>query len=367
MEGEMNKFVKVCLSILASLCYCHFLASKISTGKLRLISLLPIFFLFAILPFYLSQVFPTGLIALLFSWLGNFKLLLFAFDKGPLSNHPQRSLFHFIIIASLPIKIKENKKHPFLKTPQIHQNSSKKDPKLPLNWPTKVLLFAILAGVHGYKQKVHPKIVLLLYSCFVYLSIDILFGIAVGVVHATSELELEPPSDEPYFSTSLQDFWGKRWNLTVSYLLRHTVYKPVRSFFDDVLGPNWAPLPAVLAAFLVSGLMHELLFYYITRVSPTWEVTWYFVLQGACVFVEFGVKRVFSGRVRLHSAISAALTVGFVVGTAMWLFFPPLLKTGVVEKAIEECETLLDFSKVLSEVKKNYIIKICILKYFYGV
>ncbi|XP_039026595.1 probable long-chain-alcohol O-fatty-acyltransferase 5 [Hibiscus syriacus] len=345
MEGEINKLVKVWLSILASLCYCHFLASKISTGKLRLISLLPIVFLFTILPLYLSLVFPISVVALLFSWLGNFKLLLFAFDKGPLSNHPRHSLIHFIIIASFPITIKENKKHPFLKTPQIHQDSSQHHPKLPLSWPTKVLLFAILATVHGYKQKVHPKIVLLLYSCFVYLLIDILFGIAVAVVHVTSEMELEPPSDEPYLSTSLQDFWGKRWNLTVSYLLRHTVYKPIRSFFGNVFGSDWAPLPAVLASFLVSGLMHELLFYYITRVSPTWEVTWYFVLQGACVFVEFGVKRVFSGRVRLHSAISTALTVGFVVGTAMWLFFPPLLKTGLVEKTIEESKVLLDFPR----------------------
>ncbi|KAJ6429979.1 hypothetical protein OIU84_021400 [Salix udensis] len=72
-------------------------------------------------------------------------------------------------------------------------------------------------------------------------------------------MELEPPSNEPYLSTSLQDFWGRRWNLMVTNLLRHTVYKPVRSSLGSLLG-QWAPLPAVAASFLVSGLMHELLF-----------------------------------------------------------------------------------------------------------
>ncbi|TYH30427.1 hypothetical protein ES288_A01G094300v1 [Gossypium darwinii] len=350
MDGEINNLVKVWFSILASLFYCYFLASKIPEGKFRLISLFPIFILFTALPLYLSYVFPIGLIALLFSWLGNFKLLLFAFDKGPLSTHSSNSLIHFILIASLPIKIKENEKYPFLKSPDIHQNSSKKHPKLPLNCPTKVLLFAILVSAHDYKQTLHPKIVLLLYSCMVYLLIDIIFGIFNGLVHATSGLELEPPSDEPYLSTSLQDFWGRRWNLMVTYLLRHTIYKPARSIFDKMLGSMWAPLAAVLAAFTVSGLMHELVFYYVTRVSPTWEVTWYFVLHGACVVVEFGVKRVFSGKAQLHWAVSTPLTVGFVVATGMWLFFPPVLRTGAVEKAIEEFKVLLDFAKVLRKV-----------------
>ncbi|XP_022734541.1 probable long-chain-alcohol O-fatty-acyltransferase 1 [Durio zibethinus] len=351
MEGEIKNLVKVWLSILSSLCYCYFLASKIPKGKRRLLSLLPILFLFTILPFYLTYVFPIGLVALFFSWLGNFKLLLFAFDKGPLSSHPPYSLVHFILIASLPIKIKENKKYPSPQIPQSPQISSPKHPKLPLNWPTKVLLFAILVSAHDHMQFMHQKIVLLLYCCMVYLLIDIIFGISNGLVRSVSEFELESPSNEPYLSTSLQDFWGKRWNLMVTNLLRHTIYKPVRLFSDNLLGSKWAPLAAVLVAFLVSGLMHELLFYYIIRVSPTWEVTWYFLLHGACVVMEFGVKRVFSGKLQLHWAVSALLTVGFVVATAMWLFFPPLLRTGVVQRAIEECKILLYFAKVLLKVK----------------
>ncbi|XVF77325.1 hypothetical protein PTKIN_Ptkin14bG0034000 [Pterospermum kingtungense] len=318
---------------------------KIPKGKLRLFCLLPIFFLFSILPLYLSYIFSIGLTTSFISWLGNFNLLLFAFDKGQLSSHHQHSsLIHFVLKACLPVKIKENTKNPSPQTPQTSQNSPPKHHKLPLNWPTKVLLFAILVCAHDRKQYVHPKIVLLMYCCMLYLLIDILFGISSGLLHATMGLELESPSNEPYLSTSLQDFWGKRWNLTVNNLLRHTIYKPVRSFSDMLLGSKWSPLPAMLATFIVSGLMQELLCYYVTRVNPTWEMTWYFVLHGACVVVEFSVKRAFPDRPQLHWAASTPLTVGFVVATAMWLFFPPLLRTGAVDRAIGEFKALLDFA-----------------------
>ncbi|XVE50753.1 hypothetical protein DITRI_Ditri01bG0188500 [Diplodiscus trichospermus] len=356
MEGEIKNLVEVWLSILASLCYCYFLASKIPKGKLRLFAFLPIFFIFTILPFSLSYVFPIALTALFISWLGNFKLLLFAFDKGPLSSHqPPNSFIHFFLNCSLPIKIKENGKYPSPQTPQSPPNSSPKHPKLPLNWPTKVLLFAVLVGANDHKHGVQPKIVLLVYCFMVYLLIDIIFGISNGLVRATTGLELEPPSDEPYLSTSLQDFWGKRWNLMVTNLLRHTIYKPVRSISDMLLGSKLAPFPAVIATFLVSGLMHELFLYYIIRVSPTWELTWYFVLHGACMVVELALKRMFSSKFQLHWAVSTPLTVGFVVATALWLFFPPLLRSGAVDRALEECKVLLDFAMLALSKAKGVI------------
>jgi len=102
---------------------------------------------------------------------------------------------------------------------------------------------------------------------------------------------------------------------------------------------NWATLallPAVIAAFLVSGLMHEVIFYYFTCAYPTWEVTWFFVLQGVCVAIEIVVKKAVTDRWQLNRAISRPLTVGFVVVTGVWLFFPQIIKNGVHEKDIKE-------------------------------
>ncbi|KAH7842296.1 hypothetical protein Vadar_003722 [Vaccinium darrowii] len=290
MEGEVKNLIEVLLSIPSSLCFCYFISSRIPRGKYRLLSLLPIFSLFTLLPLRFTYAFPTAVAAFFITWLTNFKLLLFAFDMGPLSSNPPKSLPLFITLASLPVKITNPRKFP-----------------------------------------IYPS--------------DVLIAISNMAARAVVGLELEPPSNEPYFATSLQDFWGKRWNLMVTNNLRHTVYDPVRSAFKGVLGRERAALPAVMAAFIVSGLMHELLFYYVTRVSPTWEMTGFFVLHGMCVVAELVAKRAVSDRWRLRWAVSGPLTVGFVVATSFWLFFPPITNGGADAKIIQEFKWFADFTK----------------------
>ncbi|KAL3733404.1 hypothetical protein ACJRO7_022863 [Eucalyptus globulus] len=325
MEEEARNFINVWLMVLACVCYCYFVSSILPPGKLRLFSLLPVFSLFAVLPLRLSTVLPTSILPLRLStvlptsvtsffvtWLASFKLLLFSFSKGLLSSSPSshpdpsKSLFLFILFTCFPIKIRQAQDYP---SPQTL--------KLPLNLPSKLLLCGI-----G-----HPKLVLLLYSCMLYLYLDMI---------------LQMPSNEPYLSTSLQDFWGRRWNLTVTNALWHTVYKPLKSFLEPRLRATWAAAGAVMAAFLMSRLMHELLYYYVTRARATWEVTGFFVLQGVCVVVEVAAKAAVGERWRLSRAMSTPLTVGFVVATAMWLFFPQLIRNGADERAIKERKAFVE-------------------------
>jgi hypothetical protein len=44
---------------------------------------------------------------------------------------------------------------------------------------------------------------------------------------AATGIELEPAYNKPFLSSSLTDFWGKRWNLLISNLMRTAVYEPV--------------------------------------------------------------------------------------------------------------------------------------------
>ncbi|KAL7249204.1 hypothetical protein ACSBR1_011370 [Camellia fascicularis] len=413
MEGEIKNLLQVWFSITASLCYCYFISSKLPKGKYRLLSLLPIFSLFALLPLHLSSAFIASVTAFFITWLASFKLLLFSFDLGPLSSNPPQPLFLFIIIACLPIRTKQQqnpekpskiseksskptklklnlasetvvpdhqnqypekplkisskltKLQPSLDSEIVvpdHHNQNPEKPskiseisskptKLPLNLASELVVLSLLIGViHDYRELLHSTILLILYCCMVFLMVDVLVALSNAAVRATVGLELEPPSDEPYLSTSLQDFWARRWNLMVTNTLRHTIYKPVRSACEPILGREWASLPAVLSAFLVSGLMHELLFYYVTRVSPSWETTGFFVLHGVCVVLEARVKRKVTGRWRLHWAVSGPLTVGFVVGSSFWLFFPPLLRNGADVKVLNEFKFFVDF------VKRNLVL-----------
>ncbi|KAF7149912.1 hypothetical protein RHSIM_Rhsim02G0098400 [Rhododendron simsii] len=64
---------------------------------------------------------------------------------------------------------------------------------------------------------------------------------------------------------------GQRWNLlvlVVSRTLRSTVYE-----LAQVIGRKWALHPPVMCTFAISALMHEILFYYMGRLRPTWVVT----------------------------------------------------------------------------------------------
>ncbi|KAL2944943.1 Long-chain-alcohol O-fatty-acyltransferase [Bienertia sinuspersici] len=326
--------------VLASLCYCYFIVSKFTNSKIKLFSLLPIFTLFTILPLSLSSVLPTGITAFFITWLANFKLLQYAFNHGPLSN-PTLSFLNFILIAVFPIKIK----HPFsqIKKPTINLIS---------NFWLKTLIFSIFVGIcNTYRGILHPFLVFVIYCCMLYFFLDIIIIICNKIVGSILGVELSPPSDEPYVSSSLQDFWGKRWNLMVTDVMRHTVYKPMRAFLSFYLGPTWAQVPAVMAVFLVSGLMHELIFYYITRVSPTWEVTWFFVLHGLCLILEVCLKYGLGRKLGLHWAVSGPLAVGFVMGTGYWWFFPPLLRNHIDVRATEEVMTLYDFVKRSLKIK----------------
>nr|GMD77020.1 acyl-CoA--sterol O-acyltransferase 1-like [Ipomoea batatas] len=165
------------------------------------------------------------------------------------------------------------------------------------------------------------------------------------MARAVLGLELEPTFNEPYLSASLQDFWGSRWNLMVNRILRPAVYSPFYDVSDKYLGRKWATYPAVIATFMVSGLMHELIYFYLGRVRPTWEITWFFLLHGACVAVEIALKKALRDRCRLPGILGTILTLGFVTLTVCWLFLPQLLRCEALVRALAEHAALGAFVK----------------------
>ncbi|OVA10433.1 hypothetical protein BVC80_917g54 [Macleaya cordata] len=346
MEGEIKNFIKVWITVIASLTYCYFISKNIPKGFIRLFSILPIVTIFTILPLNLSSIHLIGIPSFFITWLASFKLLLLSFDKGPLSSqyydysHPNSSniisLSRFISLACLPIKIKL-------------QNPSSQiviKPKSPLYYALKVLLLALLIPIlHDYKQYLHPSFILTLQWIHIYFIVEIILAILAYMARFFLGLDLEPPFDDPYLSTSLQDFWGRRWNLIVSDTLLSTVYEPVGCICTRIFGTRWAQHLALLAMFAVSGLMHELIYFYFRRVWPTWEVMSFFALHGICLAVQIEVKRCFSGRWRLHRLVSGPLTVGFVLVIVFKLFLPQYIRCGADVKAIREYAIMGEFVK----------------------
>jgi alginate O-acetyltransferase complex protein AlgI len=82
---------------------------------------------------------------------------------------------------------------------------------------------------------------------------------------------------KPLRSTSVGEFWGKRWNAAYRDLTHRFVFAPLLKVV-----PAWA---AVLAGFLVSGLVHELVISVPAR-GGYGLPSLYFALQGGAVLLE---------------------------------------------------------------------------------
>ncbi|KAL0734785.1 hypothetical protein Bca4012_010995 [Brassica carinata] len=341
MEQELQNLIKVWISAVISISYCYYLTPRIKSGVPRLLSLCPILALFLVLPLCFSSVHLSLITAFFLTWLGNFKLILFSFDKGPLTPVPA-SLARFICFTCFPIKAQQNPKS---------QNHLPK-----LVFATKVAIFGMLLHLYGYRENMSLALLFALYFLHLYLEIEIILSFVKNVVCIFLGCDLEQQSNKPYLATSLQDFWGRRWNLMVPAILRPAVYAPMRRVSERKMSSRWALFPGILAAFIVSGLVHELLFFYLTREMPTWEVTMFFVLHGVCTAAELAVKKKTKvmQRWQLSPAVSRLLTVGFVFVTGYWLFIPQLIRSGVIERYIKEALLVVGFF-----TQKLFILFIC--------
>ncbi|CAL9004257.1 unnamed protein product [Prunus brigantina] len=286
MEGEFGSFIKVWTSVFVCIFYCYSIGKIVPKGTTRLLCVLPVVCLFFYLPLNFSSIHLGGGTSFFISWLGSFKLLLFAIGKGPLASDPSISIgpnppkAH--LSPSLLVHI------PSSRNPTHHCSS----PRL---------------GPSGFRPQTPFQRALPL--------------------HLSAKL------------------LGQKMNLVVTSILRQSVYEPTLKFSTCVIGRRWASLPAVFASFLVSGLMHELIYYHMGRVRPTWEVTWFFVLHGFCLMVEIVLKKALKGRCRLPRLISVVLTVGFVVATCFWLFFPQFLRCKADVRMLQEYRAFVVFLK----------------------
>ncbi|XP_024967900.1 acyl-CoA--sterol O-acyltransferase 1-like [Cynara cardunculus var. scolymus] len=340
MGGEVCNLVVDWSIALTSLLYSHGVGMFIAQGTTRFLLLLPVICLFLFLPLNLTTIFFAGPTSFFLSWLGTFKLTLFAFGHGPLSPHPSLPLSHFIATACLPIKI----------IPKDQENSKKLTKKSHIDYAPEILLLFVVIKGYGYKDelRIHP---LLTMSCVAYYFLFMLvlfFAVAAFLVRTLLGVKLEPQFDEPQFATSVQNFWGKRWNLMVSDTLRGSIYLPARAVFSHLVPERWVSVPATFVTFLVSGIMHEMVFYYLGQdeYKPTWEVTWFFVIHGVLVGIEIVMKKTMDlQKFEPRPIVGIGLTWILFVGTSFWLFFPPFLRLDPCGRICKESMAFLRFVK----------------------
>lgn len=324
LKEDMKNLIKVSVFVSISLTYCYFVGKVIPKGFSRLLMIIPVLLVFVWVPLLFQSVHIIGAISLFISWLANFKLLLFAFGKGPLCV-PLIPLTRFLCFACFPIG----------KTTDVEK---KKSPRKSFsNYGFKALLLAIFLRVYyDYGVHMNPFIAWVYLAFSVYFFLELILATISMIMEILLGVELDPQFDEPYLSTSLQDFWGRRWNVMVNRILYPTIYTPVRMISTRFVGRVWAPIPAILTTFAVSGLMHELIFFYFTRDWPTWDTMIFFCLHGVSLVTEIMIKRSVNVKWRLPCHITTPLVYLIVFGTSYWFFFPELVRCKLIERAFQE-------------------------------
>ena len=121
----------------------------------------------------------------------------------------------------------------------------------------------------------------------------------------------EPIMSAPLRSTSLGEFWGKRWNLGFRQLAHELIFRPLYR----KLGPDTAGF----LVFVISGLIHDLVISLPAR-GGYGLPTLYFLLQGAGVTVE---RSRFGKRLGLGQGVRGwCLHDGVLVLPVFGLFHP---------------------------------------------
>ncbi|KAF8675865.1 hypothetical protein HU200_047357 [Digitaria exilis] len=328
MESELRALA--CAAVLTPACaaYARFAARRLRPGLPRLAALSPTFPLFVYLPCMFSSLHLRLFSSFFHTWLAINKLVLLALGLGPL--HPTLPLLPFVLCAGLPIKVRlasgHSKQHPSSSTPVA---------EFVRPCARSALLLTCLAAAYPYYTSgwVPLYAVHYLYCVQIFLTLDLVFSSAAlaAALVLGGGAAMERQFSAPLAVTSLGDFWGRQWNLMAVDLLRASAYDPVRA--------RWGRDAGVVAAFLMSGLLHELLYWYLTLRRPTGEMLLFFMLHAASQIAERWARK--AGLWRPPRAAAYLLVTAFMVVTISEMFFGPFVRAGTDVRLTEETAALV--------------------------
>jgi hypothetical protein len=133
----------------------------------------------------------------------------------------------------------------------------------------------------------------------------------IALVWQAFGVEAKPIMSAPLRSTSLAEFWGKKWNLGFRQLSYALIFRPLHR----ILGAE----AAGLLVFLVSGLIHDLVISLPARAGYGLP-TAYFLLQGTGITIEHSrIGKSFGLGRGVRGWLFAAVVV---TAPVFWLFHP---------------------------------------------
>lgn len=181
------------------------------------------------------------------------------------------------------------------------------------------VLHAVIALSVLYALSIFPRTLsfpmqvlrLLLGGALVYAGMEAVTEV-LRLLHRLAGIEVPALQDRPLLSTSIREFWSRRWNRPVNGWLAEFVFTPVtaRTGFTEGL----------LATFAASGILHAWVFVAAVGWIAAMLAGLFFLFQGIFVLLEtaIGMRRASTGLQRLW-------TLG-LLGLSSPLFVDPVLR-----------------------------------------
>jgi len=318
--------------ILLSACWARSCTLRVAPGLPRLLTALPVVAINLSVPllFHGREEFIThACYLLLLTWLGNFKVLALALNRGPLCK--PLSLLQFVAFYGLPITPQLTREGgiPRMKSNNRFHQSAGTYVHLAQTWAVKMLLVGGVVWLLSTWQDRMPVILKELAQAFMlYWFLGVLMDGPAAFLSWGLGVSLSPHFDKPYLATSLSDFWSKRWNLTVGNSLRALCYDPIHEGRLIASEASYKPRKlrsamAVCWTFVASGLMHELLIGYINPKGQTGHWLAFFSLQGPLVILESYVKKHCGFKLPRWCQVLTTISLLLLVGH--YFFFPPVI------------------------------------------
>lgn len=253
-------------------------------GQRRLAAATPILLSMFLVPLlYDPETEPLFiLLATNFPWLSNLAVLGWVQGRGPLAQGlPFRADLAFLLAPALPALPPSTGKGSRAQVPAHQFNAARLAFKLALLAASAVALEC--GGTPSGRVAALGRSAL--QSVTLYLFTSLGYEVAACQSQLLSGMPVMAPFNRPYLSSSLGDFWARRWNIVTGAKFRHMVYEPIagsaagppatmgkQAVHGSMPGGSkrapalaWRRAAAVCATFAASGVAHELGFWYLTR------------------------------------------------------------------------------------------------------
>jgi len=308
-----------------------------------------VFALLVPLQFPIENVVARAVTAGQYAWWSNFKIFAFCCGRGPLTHPMVDGPGVFMTILLLPFSPHRTMLPSTVGT-RVARATKKPEPvegQL-AEFAAKLALKATLLSTFVFVMTKHPpqniyfRDLVLCFALYAFLGV---LEDGLGCVSATllNNLPVERSFEKFYLSSSIREFWSKRWNQHVAKLLKCVVYEPIvegrvlraEHHHHHHRRPGRPSVGArvlgTLATFLASGVMHEVVFAYVTGGVVTYDWLAFFTLQGAYVLCESVLHLTLRNRwnVEVPKWIGIPITWSFLIYTGELHFFKPVRLHGI--------------------------------------